>query len=149
MVNTNLLQAKPGATILKWKAEINISLAPGKVTIIEIKQLEKLDPIWTRTDPAMAQSELKYNSKDKTAEIIIHNIGAEKAENITFALIRRDKIVESKSIPALEAPIDLIPKTVKLNFSNVEPGDKIVIDPEDKIAEIYEGNNFVSIADKK
>jgi hypothetical protein len=75
--------------------------------------------------------------------INIHNIGNDVAENISVEIMdENDLVISKKLISRLEAPVDLIPKSNRMEFElNNKIWHKIVIDREDLIEEIYEGNN--------
>ena len=54
------------------------------------------------------------------------------------------KVVKKKSLGKLAAPLDLVRKPVAFELSGVPENPKgwsVVLDPEDLIPEIYEGNN--------
>ena len=51
-----------------------------------------------------------------------------------------------KSLGPLAAPVDLVPKRVRFTLPLPEPpaaGWRLVLDPDNKVPEIYEGNNEV------
>ena len=58
------------------------------------------------------------------------------------------RILVQEEAGPLAAPIDLLPKTVEVELQTPEPpaaGARLVVDPDGRIAEIYEGNNAVAL----
>ena len=82
--------------------------------------------------------------------VTVHNIGDDTAYDVDITLLARDgKIIASKVIPEIEAPIDLEPKTESVTFNLMgKKWYRIVIDSDDKIEEIYKGNNQATVEDK-
>ena len=128
---------------------IKLTLQPKEVTIIEIEQVEKLDPIFGRADLAITAREIELAGNTVTGTI--HNIGSSNAEGIVVALIDGEgNVIAQKTIDAVDAPLDLVPR--RMDFSiplpkKQQPGLKLTVDPGDTIPEIYEGNNMVEIDD--
>jgi len=75
--------------------------------------------------------------------VVIHNIGNGIAENINVEIMDRDdQVIEKKFIARLDAPVDLVPKIILLEFElQDEIWHKLVIDRQGLIEEIYEENN--------
>lgn len=75
----------------------------------------------------------------------VHNIGNAVATNFWVEVLgRTGKAIGRKAISSLAAPLDFIPKIVEVSF-DIPDGlwEKVVVDPGNKIREIYEGNNEV------
>jgi len=136
-----------------WKAElakadpIRVSLPPRIVTIVRIDQLEKLDPIFTRADLAIAAREVEIEGNTLTGTV--HNIGSADAAEVTVAVIDASgQAIALKRLGKLPAPVDLFPK--RMSFALSLPGRprrgwRLLLDPERDIPEIYEGNNEVAL----
>ncbi len=75
--------------------------------------------------------------------MVIHNIGNGIAENISVEIMDRDdRVIEKKFIARLDAPVDLVPKIIRLEFElQDEVWHKLVIDRQGLIEEIFEENN--------
>ncbi|MHC4871938.1 MAG: CARDB domain-containing protein, partial [Planctomycetota bacterium] len=128
-------------------AAIDINLKPEAMTLIDITPVKKLPSIFERAD--LAVSPYDTPAAGNNVKINIHNIGAKTAHNIKVNLVRGSKVVETKTVGSLEAPLDLKARIAVVEFNMTQAGDKVIVDPENSIAEINEENNFVSIADKK
>ncbi|MFC1509272.1 CARDB domain-containing protein [Candidatus Omnitrophota bacterium] len=120
-------------------------MPPKAVTIITIEQIEKLDPIYGRADLAINAREIELVGD--TVSGTLHNIGSSNAEGIVVALIDGEgNVIAQKTIDAIDAPLDLVPR--RKNFSIPLQGKpqsavKLVVDPDNNVPEIYEGNNTV------
>ena len=58
------------------------------------------------------------------------------------------QVVIRKSLGELAAPVDLTPKSVQFTIElpkKPEKGWKLVLDPDHRVPEIYEGNNEVEL----
>ncbi|MHC4874119.1 MAG: hypothetical protein ACYTFY_19900 [Planctomycetota bacterium] len=126
---------------LQRYSSLNLTLEPQKITVIEIKQLEKYDNIKDRADPALSPIDTKLDSG--TASVKLHNIGAKAARDVKVIMKRKGKVIAEKTIPEIAAPIDLKPKIIALKFDSALTGDIIIVDPDNAVAEISEHNNKV------
>jgi hypothetical protein len=130
-------------------------VVPRKIVTLELEQAKKLDDERDRADLALSPVDTKF--ANGVVESFAHNIGARDAEDVVVALVD-DKGVERQRISLwpLAAPIDLVPKRIPFRFDGIpalvpsgREGDakgwSIVIDPDGKVPEIYEGNNRVEL----
>lgn len=126
---------------------IELILPPRVVTVVEIEQVRKLAPIFARADLAIAAREVQIKANTLTG--MLHNIGSADVSNATIAVVNAaGDIVARKSLGKLSAPVDLIPKRIPFTIQlpdETRSGWKLVLDPERRIPEIYEGNNEVAI----
>jgi hypothetical protein len=126
---------------------IEVTLPARKLTVLELTMMERLDDERARAD--LALSPLDTKRVGAAVESVAHNIGAKDVAQVTVALVDANgKVVQTKDLGALEAPTDLVPKRVPFRFDEL-PADAIgwsvVVDPDDKLPEIYEGNNVVKL----
>ncbi|MBM3474749.1 MAG: hypothetical protein FJX75_15910 [Armatimonadetes bacterium] len=122
---------------------VPLSLPPKTVMVLELTQTEKLDDIRERPDLAITEREIEV--KDGVVSGVIHNIGGGDAPAFEVALAdAAGKVVARQTLGPLAAPVDLEPKRVAFRFEGVPDntgGWRVVLDPEGRIAEVYEGNN--------
>jgi hypothetical protein len=86
-----------------------LALPPKAVTIIELKQLEKLEPIFRRADLALAAREIEI--RDGQIHGVVHNLGAANVDEVVVAIVDASgKVLQRQSLGVLPAPLDLIPK---------------------------------------
>ena len=133
---------------LERTGNIELFLQPRKTTIIELTQKKKARPYWKRPDPAIGRDDISISGNSVT--VTVHNIGSVDAPALTIALVDKDgKTLTRTKVPAIKAPVDLIPKTTRVKLTpavrtNLH-GAKVVIDPDNKLIEVTERNNQVII----
>ena len=138
---------KTGRVELAKADVIDIVLPPKAVTIVRIDQVKRLDQIFSRADLAIAAREVEIEGNTLTGTV--HNIGSANAAEVTVAVVdARGQIIARKSLGKLAAPVDLFPK--RMPFTLLLPGKarrgwRLVLDPDHRVPEIYEGNNEVAL----
>ena len=125
------------ATLQRYSA-IPLDLPPRQVTVVRVEQLQAFGGLRRRPDLAVSQAD--------SGRVRVHNIGSVEASEIRVDVRRGHRVVESRIIGKLEAPLDLHPSRVAVTFEEVRTGDVIVVDPEDRIPEIAEHNNRLVLA---
>jgi hypothetical protein len=122
---------------------VPLSLPPKTVMVLELTQTEKLDDVRPRPDLAIAAREIE--AKGGVVSGVVHNIGGGEAPAFEVALMdAAGKTVARQQLGPLAAPLDLEPKRLAFRFEGLEgdvAGWSVVVDPEGKVAELYEGNN--------
>jgi len=123
-------------------ATVEIEAPPRKNIAVSLEQVTAVKR------PASLPDLAVHPVKDvKPAEgrltVTVHNIGDAPAANFAVAVLdEKGKIIGRRVIPNLAAPLDFVPKTVDVIFDLAgQNWRRIVIDPENRIEEIYEGNN--------
>lgn len=124
-----------------------LTLPPKTVVVLELKQTEKLDDELNRADLALSPMEIKV--RGNAVEGIVHNIGAKDVESVEVALVDANGNVQSRqTLGRLPAPSDLSPVRLAFRLSGLlrgAKGWKVVVDPQNKVPEIFEGNNAVEV----
>ncbi len=127
---------------------LDLALPAKAVYILELKQTRKLDDLSTRPDLALSPLDLRRDGGKVFAKV--HNIGGGDAAQVVVALIGAGgKEIKRQTLPALAAPLDLMPKMIEVSFDGLPDNAKgwsIVVDPDHQVSEIYEGNNRLAIA---
>ncbi|MBU0607279.1 MAG: hypothetical protein KKI08_05300, partial [Armatimonadetes bacterium] len=124
-------------------AFVPLTLPPGQTMVVEARQAAKLEPLEGRADLALSLRDLEVGKGQ--VRVTVHNIGAAAAESIVVVLKdKAGKVADRQVIAKLEPPADLKPKTATVTLKCAAPGS-VVVDPEGKIPEIYEGNNSVVV----
>ncbi|MBQ9400226.1 MAG: hypothetical protein IJU27_06265 [Bacteroidales bacterium] len=85
-----------------------------------------------------------------SVKVTVHNIsGVDTPESVAALVNAKGKVVASVKVPALKAPVDLLPKTAQVTLTAPAgvslSGLRVVIDPEDAMEEIYESNNSIKL----
>ncbi|MGA4578564.1 hypothetical protein [Limisphaera sp. VF-2] len=126
---------------------LDLVLAPRTVTVIEVTQTETLEPLWPRPDLALSPREVLRDGRGVSG--VIHNLGTVAVPKVEIAVQdAQGRIVSRLTLGPLAAPVDLVPKRQSFHLVLPRPpgrGWKLVADPEDRVPEIYEGNNAVPI----
>ncbi len=126
---------------------VEFSAQPGTQYVIELDLIEKLDDITSRADLAMDPWDVSY--ADGTVTAIVHNIGGAPAPATTVQVMDASgAVVGQTRVPALEAPLDLKPRTIEVSVTvtgQPQEGWRVTVDPGDAIAEITEVNNTMPV----
>jgi len=125
---------------LQRYSTFEITVPSKKICVLNISQIDKYDDLRRRADLALSPLD-SSRAKNGSVLVRVHNIGAKSAKNITVTLTRRGRIIATRTIDALEAPLDLAPRIKELTFQDAQPGDAITLDPDNAIPEITEHNN--------
>jgi len=100
-----------------------------------------------RADLALSKTE-GVTVEGGVARVIVHNIGSVDAPACVVALMSGDERMAEVTIPALPAPLDLLPSTVevRLEMPRALVEDlRVVVDADDEVPEITEVNNTLSL----
>jgi hypothetical protein len=125
---------------LERYAPIPLALPPRQTTVVVAERVERLPGILDRADLALSPLDTRLGPGG-SLEAHIHNIGARAARDVQVVLERGGRAIASRTVPALDAPLDLVPRYVALRFDQARPGDRLAVDPADRIPEIAEHNN--------
>lgn len=122
---------------------ISLTIQPGVVMAVGLDQERELDPIFTRADLAVVRREVEF--RDGVLSGTVHNLGSAEVDDVVIAVVARDgRTLARKSLGSLAAPVNLVPKRIRFTLPLPEPpvaGWRLVLDPDNKVPEIYEGNN--------
>lgn len=140
-------------TVRRRADTVYVDLPPGKPWAIDLRQREALDVPAEAPDVALTSRDLTLTAKDGRLDLsaVVHNIGLKTATNVVVALqvpdgdaFRNEAVTR---IRRLESPDDLMPRTHTVNFEDVPEATayRVVLDPDDDIDELYEGNNTATL----
>ncbi len=123
---------------------VPVSLPPRRPTVYEFKQVEKLDDLYARADLAVCDEEVTRDGGN--VKVVVHNIGSAPAPKFAVALLdAKGAVIASADAAALEAPLDLIPRTLTLALPMTPGAVRVAIDPEGRIPEITRLNNTAAV----
>ena len=118
----------------------------GGGSVLEVEPLEALEPVAVRADLALSPLDIVF--ADDTVSGYVHNIGSRPAE-ASLALVPTEGCEGQRlDLGVIEAPTDLHPRKLAFRLRNVSEScaDGLLrVDVEDDVAEIFEGNNEVSL----
>jgi Concanavalin A-like lectin/glucanases superfamily len=142
-----------GATIsrtvkLERSADLAVEFAPHATTILTLKLKTPGTPYWSRSDLGIGRGDVTL--RDGALTVKVHSLGAVASpETAIVCKDRSGRVVASATIPALEAPLDLQPRTadviLRLPANTDVNGGTVQIDPEQKLEEITKRNNAVQL----
>lgn len=126
---------------------VPVSLPPRRPTVYEFKQVEKLDDIYARADLAICDEEVARDGGN--VKVVVHNIGSAPAPKFTVALLdAKGAVLSSVDAAAIEAPVDLMPRTLALTLSMNPNAVRVAVDPAGTVREITRLNNTAAIPAK-
>jgi hypothetical protein len=135
---------------LRRYSRVPITLQPGQTTIVEIEQIEALEPIHDRPD--LALSPLDTVGEDGAVRGVVHNIGHAPVESALLALVSaQGEVVAEQALAGIPGiGEDLEPVRVEYELTGVPDdvaGWRVVIDHAQTVDEIYEGNNAILVSE--
>jgi hypothetical protein len=101
---------------LERSATIPVSFAPHATTTLDFTLAEATTPVDQRPDLGIGADDIRV--KGRTVEATIHSLGSVPASGGTATLVDASgKTLATTPIPALEAPLDLTPRTAKVRLT--------------------------------
>jgi hypothetical protein len=108
--------ATPRRIPLGRTAEIEVTFAPGVATVIDLELESKGTPYWSRPDLGLSADDVKAG--EGTMSVTVHSVGAVDAP--ASRVVLRDahgRVLAMAAVPALPAPLDLVPKTARVTLT--------------------------------
>lgn len=131
--------------------DISLQLPAGKLLIASVEQLKAYPAGKTaKPDLALAARDViihKGTSEEIELQAVIHNIGSQTAVDCKVVLTIDGQVKDSLSIPAIEAPNDLKPRSKQVIFKlkPLQGVDTMSVSVSCSQAEITTLNNSVSV----
>jgi len=126
---------------------IPLTLPPKAVTVVALRQVRRLDDERRRADLALSPGEVR--AEGGVVHGVAHNIGSRRVDSFDAALIDdQGRVRARKTLGPLVAPLDLVPRRMPFTLEGLPTSSKgwsVVLDPQDQIPEIFEGNNQVAL----
>lgn len=147
----------PDADIVKRTEEfersagVTVTFPARKMFVIRMELKEEGTPYWSRPDAGIGKDDIQVGGK--TISVTVHGLGSVGSSATEVALVDAGgKVLSRAAVPALNAPVDLVPKTVRVTLSipkkTALSGCRVVLDPERKIGEITRLNNVVPVTER-
>jgi hypothetical protein len=125
---------------------LEVSFEPGKNTVYELTLVKAATPVAERFDLGIGLDDVKATLRG--LEVTVHSLGAKASPaSVLVAEDASGKEVARAVIPALDAPLDLKPKTVQVRFKkrlNWKAGMSVRILNTPDAPEITDMNNKVT-----
>ena len=127
---------------------VTLTFPPHRTTVLKLRRTRKGTPYWKRPDIGIGEKDVTVSGS--RVRVTIHSIGSVKAPASTAALVAADgSTLASAVVPALDAPLDYLPKTAEVTLTAPSGTDldgvRVVLDPDGKLEEITEMNNSVDV----
>ena len=129
-------------------SSLDVTFAPRTTTVIELTLKEKGTPYWSRPDLGLDPEDVKVTSN--AIAVTVHSVGAVDAP--ASKLVLRDAAgttLAAAAIPALKAPVDLLPKTAIVKLAapagSKLKGATVTIECGGSTPEITQMNNSVTL----
>ena len=133
---------------------LRIRVEPRTTYVVEVEQIERGRLTRLVADPGLSSDDIRYDPRWGLILARIHNVGSERVRDLEVVAFDGNPNdggvrIGRQTIPNIEAPNDLEPRTVTVGFS-WKPTKKmheiyVLIDPEHKLkAEITTLNNAAS-----
>jgi len=133
---------------LERSGGLELTLPPRATTVVTLKLISRGTPYWGRPDLGIGKEDVKVQGGQ--VRVTVHSLGSVDAPASTVALVDGSgKVLASAPVPALKAPLDLLPKaaTVTLTVPNGVSltGASVVVNPDAALKEITRMNNRVEL----
>jgi hypothetical protein len=132
---------------LERGSELDLSFAPGKYTIIKLELEERAQTDYAER-PDLAISASGISIKGNKVTVRVYSQGSMGSpETLVELKDARGKRITTALVPALEAPLDLVPRWVDITMDipagiNLKTGT-VEVDPDKKITQITRLNTIV------
>jgi hypothetical protein len=127
---------------------IAITFAPRTTTVIELTLKAKGTPYWSRPDLGIDPEDVKVDGSKMT--VTVHSVGAVDAPDSKVVLRdKTGKTLSTAEVPALRAPLDMMPKTAQVNLAVPSGADlkgaTVTVECGGNVPEITLMNNSVTL----
>ena len=128
---------------------LEIVFPPRVTTVLTLRLKTPGTPYWQRPDLGIDPQDVVVDGRN--LRVTVHSLGSVAAPATRIVLHdRTGAMVAMAEVPALPAPLDLLPKTAAVTLALRSPADldggTIEIDPDHTIEEITTRNNLVRLA---
>ncbi len=131
---------------------ISVELPPGVAYVVDLS-LKEARPLPKRLpDLAISEADVALGDKGGHVMLTVHNVGLAPAENVKVRVVdvETDETMGEQLIPLIEAPLDLEPRIMYLQFEKVDTAPsravRVTVDPDNEIVESDERNNEAAVA---
>jgi hypothetical protein len=133
---------------LERSSDVKVTFAPRTTTILKLKLVKPGMPYWTRPDLGIDTGDVKLSAG--AIDVTVHNVGSVASPESSVGLLAPDgKVIATAAVPAIDAPLDLRPKTATVALpvpvGAATKGARVVIDPQNGLREITKKNNSVTL----
>ena len=133
---------------LSRNVPIALELPSRQLVLLDAKQAKREPPIFGRPDLAVTTTDMELDRESGKLTVVVHNVGNAAAEDVEVVVSIDGRNLATHRIPKLEAPLDLVPRTIALTQLVPKQAREVVVhvDPRNLIAELWEENNEAAMA---
>jgi catechol 2,3-dioxygenase-like lactoylglutathione lyase family enzyme len=128
---------------------VTLNFAPHATTILSLGLYSSSVPYGQRPDFGIGKEDIRY--EHDTVRVRVHSLGSLDAPASTVTLVQGDSVIASSDVPALHAPVDLIPKFTDVVLQvpkNIDLKNcSVSINPGMDVLEITDLNNHVELSE--
>jgi hypothetical protein len=95
--------------------DLPVTFAPRTVTVMDLRLVSKGTPYWMRPDLGISRDDIRVSGR--TVSVTVHSLGSVNAPAARIVLRdRTGREFAGAAVPALEAPLDLRPRSVTVSI---------------------------------
>jgi hypothetical protein len=95
--------------------DLPVTFAPRTVTVMDLRLVSKGTPYWMRPDLGISRDDIRVSGR--TVSVTVHSLGSVNAPAARIVLRdRTGRELAGAAVPALEAPLDLRPRSVTVSI---------------------------------
>jgi hypothetical protein len=130
---------------LERGSSLELTFPPRATSVVTLSLVDRAPALWSRPDLGIGRDDVVVSKRG--IRVTVHSLGSVDSAPTDVALVAADgKPLASVALPALSAPVDLLPRTVTVTLpAPPAAGGSIVIDPTSKLHEITRTNNRVEL----
>jgi len=148
-------ETKPGKAIREWTAElyryaaVDLTLPPRQQVLFTVTPIKTHGMDFNKPDVAIGPEDVTLEFTSGLVNVKVHNIGIRPADNIVVQVrdVETGVVIAEKTIPHLDAPLDLKPRTESIEFQNLDAQARrsveVILDPQNKLEDLTRLNNRV------
>jgi len=118
---------------------------PAKMTtILNLRLVTAAGPSWDRPDLGISKEDV--NVHGRTLSVTVHSLGAVATSPVNLTVYdATGRALSTVRLPRIEAPVDLMPRTLTATLPVPSGNFSLVLDPESTMKEITRVNNRVVV----
>jgi concanavalin A-like lectin/glucanase superfamily protein len=127
---------------LERSGTVELSFPAKMTTILNLRLVMGTGPAWDRPDLGISKEDVTVHGS--TLSVIVHSLGAVASSPVNLTVYDvTGRPLSTVRLPRIEAPVDLMPRTMTVTLPAPTGSFSVVLDPESTMKEITRVNNHV------